>query len=81
MASQLLPTVVVIGMVGRRFGEKLLAKSTAFNLVVFGEELRVAYDRVHLSEYFAPGFARGQWSRHRSQLRLVAVRLARRGAF
>ena len=54
MASQLLPTVVVIGngMVGYKFCEKLIAKSTAFNLVVFGEEPRVAYDRVHLSEYF-----------------------------
>ncbi|MFD1470480.1 nitrite reductase large subunit NirB [Hymenobacter caeli] len=54
MAAQQLPTVVVIGngMVGYKFCEKLLAKSTAFNLVVFGEEPRVAYDRVHLSEYF-----------------------------
>lgn len=39
-------------MVGYKFCEKLLAKSTDFNLVVFGEEPRVAYDRVHLSEYF-----------------------------
>ncbi|RZK25601.1 MAG: NAD(P)/FAD-dependent oxidoreductase, partial [Hymenobacter sp.] len=54
MAPQGTPTVVVIGngMVGYKFCEKLLAKSTAFNLVVFGEEPRVAYDRVHLSEYF-----------------------------
>ncbi len=54
MESQHLPTVVVIGngMVGYKFCEKLLAKSTAFQLVVFGEEPRVAYDRVHLSEYF-----------------------------
>jgi nitrite reductase (NADH) large subunit len=54
MAPQGKPTVVVIGngMVGYKFCEKLLAKSTAFNLVVFGEEPRVAYDRVHLSEYF-----------------------------
>jgi nitrite reductase (NADH) large subunit len=54
MAPQGNPTVVVIGngMVGYKFCEKLLAKSTAFNLVVFGEEPRVAYDRVHLSEYF-----------------------------
>lgn len=54
MAPQHLPTVVVVGngMVGYKFCEKLLAKSTAFNLVVFGEEPRVAYDRVHLSEYF-----------------------------
>ena len=54
MVPQSYPTVVVIGngMVGYKFCEKLLAKSTAFSLVVFGEEPRVAYDRVHLSEYF-----------------------------
>ena len=54
MVPQPFPTVVIIGngMVGYKFCEKLLAKSTAFNLVVFGEEPRVAYDRVHLSEYF-----------------------------
>ena len=54
MAMQGKPTVVVVGngMVGYKFCEKLLAKSTDFNLVVFGEEPRVAYDRVHLSEYF-----------------------------
>ena len=55
MAPQHTPTVVVIGngMVGYKFCEKLLAKSTTFHLVVFGEEPRVAYDRVHLSEYFS----------------------------
>ena len=54
MAPQHLPTVVVIGngMVGYKFCVKLLAKTTGFQLVVFGEEPRVAYDRVHLSEYF-----------------------------
>ncbi|QDA61073.1 nitrite reductase large subunit NirB [Hymenobacter jejuensis] len=48
------PTVVVIGngMVGYKFCEKLTAKSTSFNLIVFGEEPRAAYDRVHLSAYF-----------------------------
>jgi nitrite reductase (NADH) large subunit len=48
------PTVVVVGngMVGYKFCEKLLAKTAAFKLVVFGEEPRPAYDRVHLSEYF-----------------------------
>jgi nitrite reductase (NADH) large subunit len=49
--------VVVIGngMVGYKFCEKLLAKSNSstFNTTVFGEEIRPAYDRVHLSEYFA----------------------------
>jgi len=50
--------VVVIGngMVGYKFCEKLLSKEKKgqeFTLTVFGEEPRAAYDRVHLSEYFA----------------------------
>ncbi len=49
--------IVVIGngMVGYKFCEKLLLKTTtrSCNIVVFGEEPRPAYDRVHLSEYFA----------------------------
>ncbi|MCF2442787.1 nitrite reductase large subunit NirB [Dyadobacter sp. CY345] len=50
--------IVIIGngMVGYKFCEKLLAKKKndqEFMLTVFGEEPRVAYDRVHLSEYFA----------------------------
>ena len=49
--------VVVIGngMVGYKFCEKLIAKSAPgqFELTVFGEETRPAYDRVHLSEYFS----------------------------
>lgn len=50
--------VVVIGngMVGYKFCEKLVAKEKSrkhFTLTVFGEEPRVAYDRVHLSAYFA----------------------------
>ncbi len=49
--------VIVIGngMVGYKFCEKLLAKQNTENiqLVVFGEEPRPAYDRVHLSEYFS----------------------------
>ncbi|MCF2491024.1 nitrite reductase large subunit NirB [Dyadobacter sp. CY347] len=49
--------IVVIGngMVGYKFCEKLLAKKKndqQITLTVFGEEPRVAYDRVHLSEYF-----------------------------
>ncbi|MCX2432676.1 nitrite reductase large subunit NirB [Pedobacter sp. GR22-10] len=46
--------IIVIGngMVGYKFCEKLTAKSDAFKLIVFGEEPRRAYDRVHLSEYF-----------------------------
>ena len=49
------PVVVVVGngMVGHKFCEKLMAATAAFRIVVFGEEPRPAYDRVHLSEYFA----------------------------
>ena len=49
------PEIVVIGngMVGHRFLESLAQNETAeFNLTVFCEEPRVAYDRVHLSEFF-----------------------------
>ena len=48
------PTIIVIGngMVGYKFCEKLVAKSSLYNIIVFGEEPRRAYDRVHLSEYF-----------------------------
>lgn len=49
-------TVVVVGngMVGYKFCEKFVAKASkeAFKLIVFGEEPRPAYDRVHLSEFF-----------------------------
>lgn len=49
--------VVVIGngMVGYKFCEKIRAKasSSQVELIVFGEEPVPAYDRVHLSEYFA----------------------------
>lgn len=47
--------VVVIGngMVGYKFCEKIINKSSEFNLIIFGEEPRRAYDRVHLSEYFS----------------------------
>ena len=46
--------VVGNGMVGYKFCEKLIAKAgtNAFDVVVFGEEIRPAYDRVHLSSYF-----------------------------
>ena len=48
------PTIVVVGngMVGYKFCEKLVSRSAQFNIIVFGEEPRIAYDRVHLSEYF-----------------------------
>ncbi|HEX5653564.1 MAG TPA: nitrite reductase large subunit NirB [Chitinophagaceae bacterium] len=47
--------VVGNGMVGYKFCEKLLARNSekAFEIVVFGEEMRPAYDRVHLSEFFS----------------------------
>lgn len=46
--------VVGNGMVGYRFCEKLRksAAGSAFEVIVYGEEPRPAYDRVHLSDYF-----------------------------
>lgn len=50
------PHLVVVGngMVGHHFVEQLLAKGGAdqYQISVFGEEPHLAYDRVHLSEYF-----------------------------
>ncbi len=51
--SRLNIIVVGNGMVGYKFCEKLVAKSSLYNITVFGEEPRRAYDRVHLSEYFS----------------------------
>jgi len=47
--------VVGNGMVGYKFCEKFIAKTgqEKYQITVFGEEPRRAYDRVHLSEYFA----------------------------
>ena len=49
-------TLVVVGngMVGHRLLELMVAKGATeeWNLITFCEEPRVAYDRVHLSEYF-----------------------------
>lgn len=49
-------TVIVVGngMVGYKFCEKFVetAESKDFKIIVFGEEPRPAYDRVHLSEFF-----------------------------
>tara|TARA_R110000868_G_scaffold34421_1_gene124337 strand:- start:37472 stop:39985 length:2514 start_codon:yes stop_codon:yes gene_type:complete len=49
-------TVIVVGngMVGYKFCEKFVAKegSENYKIIVFGEEPRPAYDRVHLSEFF-----------------------------
>lgn len=50
--------IIVIGngMVGYKFCEKFVAQPTTYTdqyqLTVFGEEPRPAYDRVHLSEFF-----------------------------
>jgi nitrite reductase (NADH) large subunit len=46
--------VVGNGMVSYKFCEKLIAKAgtDTFEIVVYGEEPRPAYDRVHLSSYF-----------------------------
>ncbi|MCO4294107.1 nitrite reductase large subunit NirB [Solitalea sp. MAHUQ-68] len=55
MTENYTKNIVIVGngMVGYKFCEKLLAKNEKFNLIVFGEEPRVAYDRVHLSEFFS----------------------------
>ncbi len=48
--------IVIIGngMTGYKFCEKLVTKDgNKFEITVFGEEIRPAYDRVHLSEYFS----------------------------
>ncbi|RCS26127.1 nitrite reductase large subunit [Polaribacter sp. WD7] len=49
-------TIIVVGngMVGYKFCEKFVANDASkdFKIIVFGEEPRPAYDRVHLSEYF-----------------------------
>ncbi len=56
LKSHVMKIVVVgNGMVGYKFCEKLIAKNTSqqIEITVFGEETRPAYDRVHLSEFFA----------------------------
>ena len=49
-------TIIVVGngMVGYKFCEKFISKAPKgkFKLIVFGEEVRPAYDRVHLSAFF-----------------------------
>jgi nitrite reductase (NADH) large subunit len=45
--------VVGNGMVGFKFCEKLKSRRTDHEVMVFGEEPRPAYDRVHLSSYFS----------------------------
>ena len=49
-------TLIVIGngMVGHHFLEQFSQSPAAetYRVIVFGEEKQLAYDRVHLSEYF-----------------------------
>lgn len=47
--------IVGNGMTGYKFCEKIISKSQPgqFHLIVFGEEIRPAYDRVHLTEFFS----------------------------
>jgi len=45
--------VVGNGMVGYKFCEKLRSRSKGTQIIVYGEEPRPAYDRVHLSSYFS----------------------------
>ncbi|HYF70418.1 MAG TPA: nitrite reductase large subunit NirB [Ohtaekwangia sp.] len=45
--------VVGNGMVGFKFCEKLRSRSADCEIIVYGEEPRPAYDRVHLSSYFS----------------------------
>jgi nitrite reductase (NADH) large subunit len=45
--------VVGNGMVGYKFCEKLRNRSKNCEIIVYGEEPRPAYDRVHLSSYFS----------------------------
>jgi nitrite reductase (NADH) large subunit len=51
------PVLVLVGhgMVGHHFLEQCVSRNLhqQFRIVVFGEERYAAYDRVHLSEYFA----------------------------
>ena len=51
------PVLVLVGhgMVGHHFLEQCVSRNLhqQYRIVVFGEERYPAYDRVHLSEYFA----------------------------
>jgi nitrite reductase (NADH) large subunit len=51
MAKRLV--VIGNGMVGHKFLERMIAKSSGWELVTFCEEPRVAYDRVNLSGFFS----------------------------
>lgn len=45
--------VVGNGMVGYKFCEKLRSRSAGVEIIVYGEEPRPAYDRVHLSDFIS----------------------------
>ena len=45
--------VVGNGMVGHHYVEQLVSSNIEANITVIGGEPRPAYDRVHLSEFFA----------------------------
>jgi len=73
------PRLIVIGngMVGQRFLEQLVEVTNRFQVVVFGEEPRAAYDRVQLSAFFSGKTAddlsvvpAGFMEKHGIQLRL-----------
>lgn len=55
MSNNIRLAVIGNGMVGHRFIEELMEKAppTQFEVTVFCEEPRPAYDRVHLSSYFS----------------------------
>ena len=83
--------VIVIGhgMVGHKFVESLAAAAPHVHITVLGEEPRPAYDRVHLSEFFAgktaedlslvaPGFFERTNLELRLNVRVVAIDRAAR---
>jgi nitrite reductase (NADH) large subunit len=59
MKNALKIIVIGNGMVGYKFCEKIVSKKSDCEIIVFGEEPSHAYDRVHLSEYFAGKTADG----------------------
>ena len=76
------PTLAVVGhgMVGHHFLEQCVSRNLhmQYHIVVFGEERYAAYDRVHLSEYFAGRSAQSLslvdedfFARHGIELRLA----------
>ena len=55
MMSKPLLTVVGHGMVGHHFLEQIVSRGLhqQYHIVVYGDEPQMAYDRVHLTEYFS----------------------------